>query len=58
MDDWVALFASREEMAVEYAKLLGRVPVGSGIWPVLNLAIIDRWSVSGLAYIKGKAWAA
>jgi len=25
-------------------------------WPVVNHAIIDRWSRSGLKYIKNKAW--
>jgi len=25
-------------------------------WPKVNRAIIDRWSVSGLEYIKNLAW--
>jgi hypothetical protein len=56
MDEWVARFKSRDDMAEEYTALLLRVPDDSGIWPVLNLAIIDRWSESGLDYIKRKAW--
>ena len=56
MGEWVALFESRNDMAKEYAALLCRVPTDSGVWPVLNLAIIDRWSESGLVYIKRKAY--
>lgn len=58
MDRWVALFASRDEMAVEYARLLAANGPTWKSWPTLNLAIIDRWSQSGLAYIKRKAWRA
>ena len=25
-------------------------------WPVVNRAIIDRWSLSALTYIKDRAW--
>src|SRR6476620_1568422 len=54
MDEWVSLFASRDELAEEYANLLrDREPTWSG-WPVLNLAIMDRWSESGLRYVKSK----
>lgn len=56
MDEWVSLFASRDELAVEYAKLLRDHPATWAGWPTLNLAIIDRWSESGLAYIKREAW--
>lgn len=57
MDEWVALFASRDELAREYARLLTSRGVDDGMWPVLNLAIMDRWSRGGLVYIKRKAWA-
>jgi len=57
MDEWVHLFASRDELAHEYAELLKTREPSDGIWPVLNLAILDRWSSSGLAYVKRKAWA-
>lgn len=56
MDSWVALFASRDELAVEYARLLRDHPYSWPTWPTLNLAIADRWSESGLRYIKRKAW--
>lgn len=56
IDDWVALFATRDEMADEYADLLLTRPADWGVWPLLNVAIIDRWSLSGLEYIKRKAW--
>lgn len=56
MDEWVALFASRDELAVEYARLLRDNGPAWPTWPTLNLAIIDRWSESGLSYIKRKAW--
>lgn len=52
----LSLFATRDELAVEYAKLLNEKDSGWDGWPVLNLAIIDRWSVSGLRYVKTKAW--
>jgi hypothetical protein len=25
-------------------------------WPKINAAIIERWSISGLVYIKERAW--
>lgn len=56
MDKWVGLFASRDEIAVEYARLLRFEGTGWKSWPTLNLAIIDRWSPSGLEYVKRKAW--
>jgi hypothetical protein len=56
MDEWVALFASRDELAYEYARLIEHRAPTDGMWPVLNLAIMDRWSRSGLTYIKRKAW--
>jgi hypothetical protein len=56
MDEWVALFASRDEIAFEYARLLRHNGTEWKTWPTLNLAIIDRWSQSGLEYIKRKAW--
>ncbi len=56
MDEWVFLFASRDEIAVEYAHLyLANGPLWK-TWPTLNLAIMDRWSPSGLEYVKRKAW--
>ena len=54
MDEWVGRFATRDEIAVEYARLLANGPAWP--WATLNLAIVDRWSMSGLRYIKEKAW--
>ena len=56
MDEWVFLFASRDEMAYAYADLLANKGPEWKTWPTLNLAIIDRWSESGLRYIKREAW--
>ncbi len=55
-DEWVALFASRDELAVEYGKLLRSRPATWPGWIVLNLAIVNRWSPAGLAYVKKRAW--
>jgi hypothetical protein len=55
-DEWVALFANRDEMADKYADLLMRYEPTWKKWPTLNLAILDRWSPAGLRYIKQKAW--
>ena len=56
MDEWLALFSSRDEFVPVYADLLLSRPADWPTWPTLNLAIMDRWSRSGLAYIKRKAW--
>jgi len=57
MDEWVRLFASRNEMAIEYAALLRDREMTWEGWPVLNRAIVDRWNKAGLSYVKRKAWA-
>lgn len=56
MDEWVALFATRDDLAVEYAELLKTKVPTSPTWAVLNLAIVNRWSKSGLNYVKVSAW--
>lgn len=44
----------REDAALVYAQALhSRDPID---WPSLNRAILKRWSRSGLAYIKARAW--
>ena len=58
MDRWVATFATRDAMARSYRHLLDEKGPNWGAWPILNVAIMDRWSASGLAYIKTKAWSA
>ena len=56
MDAWVFLFATRDDMADQYAKLLRIQEPDWPIWPTLNLAIVDRWSEDALDYIKRRAW--
>lgn len=46
---------TRDDVAVDYAAaLLAYGP--SGEWREINEAIIERWSMSALRYIKEKAW--
>lgn len=56
LDRWVGQFASRDEMAAAYRQVIADRGLGWPGYAALNLAIIDRWSVSGLTYIKDKAW--
>lgn len=52
--DFVSVPKNRDEMALCYSDLLeGMIAVD---WPLLNGAIIERWSRSGLDYIKREAW--
>jgi hypothetical protein len=54
-DEWVRLFASRDELVPEYAQMLrGWGPDAD--WRGVNSSIIRRWSPAGLRYIKTKAW--
>ena len=46
---------TRKEMAEVYAKAI-QIEVGYIDWPILNRAIMDRWSRSGLRFIKERAW--
>ncbi|HJR00963.1 MAG TPA: hypothetical protein VKA83_04995 [Methylomirabilota bacterium] len=46
---------TRDDVAVDYAAaLLAYGP--SGEWREINEAILARWSMSGLNYIKTQAW--
>jgi hypothetical protein len=55
-DEWLSLFANRNEAAEEYADLICRNgPQWSGYKP-FNEAILRRWSMAGLRYIKERAW--
>ena len=48
--------AKRLDAVLIYRKyLLTKSPRWSG-WKRLNAEIIERWSVSGLTYIKERAW--
>jgi hypothetical protein len=44
----------REDIAASYA-LAMKTP-DKVDWPKVNRAIIDRWSKSGLVFIKERAW--
>lgn len=45
---------TRDDVAITYAMALGSDEHID--WPKVNAAVVDRWSVSALEYIKGKAW--
>jgi hypothetical protein len=56
-DEWLTLYASRDEVARSYAVLLtSEWPADWPGWRELNEAILRRWSPAGLRYIKEKAW--
>ena len=55
-DEWVSLYSSRNDLAWDYLDLLRTLPADSLTWKVLNEAIVRRWSLAGLRYIKEKAW--
>lgn len=44
---------TRDDMAIAYADL---IQSDYPAFPELNKQIITRWSISGLKYIKKKAW--
>jgi hypothetical protein len=46
---------TRDDVAVEYATAL-RAYGPSGEWREINEAIMARWSMAALRYIKTKAW--
>lgn len=55
--DRIAGCKNRNEAAVVYAEAIGAHPPGAeGPWSRINAAIKERWSMSGLAYIKERAW--
>ena len=51
----VASTKTRREMAELYAVLM-HPQHSKPNWPELNRAIMDRWSLSGLKWIKARAW--
>jgi hypothetical protein len=55
-DEWMALYANRDEVADEYARLLRVAGTAWDGWQAFNEAILRRWSMAGLRYIKTKAW--
>lgn len=48
---------TRDKCADKYRELLLLSELGNTVdWEYINKFIIDRWSISGLTYIKNKAW--
>lgn len=46
---------TREDGAKLYAVLLSNYGTNAD-WRYINQAVIDRWSVSGLEWVKNRAW--
>lgn len=44
------------DIAVMYIQLITSLPSNSKDWGVINRAIIERWSMSGLERVKTLAW--
>ena len=44
----------RDDIAMAYARELHGESLVD--WPAVNAAVIERWSRSGLSYIKKRAW--
>lgn len=47
---------TRDAVAVTYAFMLWQRQGHDYDWRRVNRAIMERWSLSALEYIKGKAW--
>lgn len=48
---------TRDDVALTYAfGIRSRGQSNTIDWPAVNRAIMDRWSLSALKYIKEKAW--
>ena len=45
---------TRDDVALTYAFAI-RQQAGMD-WPVVNRAVVERWSLSALRYIKERAW--
>lgn len=55
-DEWLTLFANRNEVAEWYAASLRTRGAEWDTFQYLNRAILRRWSPAGLKYIKERAW--
>lgn len=55
-DEWIGLHATRNEVAENYAIGLRTHGMSWSHWSDVNAAILRRWTPSGLAYIKERAW--
>ncbi len=49
-------FFKRLDIAKTYALAMKSSECSSVDWAKVNAAIIERWSLSGLVYIKNQAW--
>lgn len=48
----------RDEAAYVYAQALSMIPEDEtpSPWRAINAAVLERWTMSGLSYVKKKAW--
>ena len=49
-DDWM----TRKDVALTYAFAMRSADDVD--WPIVNQAIIERWSMAGLKFVKEQAW--
>lgn len=54
LDD-IAAARTRDDAATAYALAIVQ-PVPFQAWKPINEAIIEKWSLSGLRYVKDRAW--
>lgn len=59
-ENFINMLADRKfyqaDAAFEYAKLIAYHQIAVCDWTVINAAIINRWSLSGLKRVKIMAW--
>lgn len=53
---WFFGCPTRAACAIRYAALLHTLPAASLSWPEINAEILSRYTTSGLAWIKARAW--
>ena len=53
---WFTDCKTRKDYAREYAFLLQTVDLGSPSWKEINAEILERYTMSGLIWIKTRAW--
>ena len=46
----------REDIAQTYAFVIRQLPANDPRWREINHAILDRWSMAALKWIKERAW--
>lgn len=47
---------TRDDVAISYAIAIRHRVLGETNWRQVNTAIVERWSLSALEYIKREAW--